>query len=127
LKTLSSLAEKGSKHLDTLLTTQSAHAAFITNKEKNPWLIVDLGEPRKLRAVNILNRTDGGMKHAKNLRVWFSSDKQNWKEVFQAVEAQKEWTVSVNPAQSARYVKIGLLGPRELFTLEGVQVLGEPE
>jgi len=89
------------------------------------WLIVDLGEPKRIRAVKIFNRTDGGMKHAKNLHVWLSNDKQNWKQVFQAVEAQKEWTVSVNPAQPARYVKIGLLGPSELFTLKGLKIFGE--
>jgi len=96
---------KESKYLDTLLTTQSSYGAFVSNREKNPWLIVDLGKPKKIRAVTILNRTDGGMKHARNLHVWLSNDKQNWKQVFQAVEAQKEWTVSVNPAQPARYVR----------------------
>jgi len=118
---------KESKGIDTLLTTQSATAAFVTNKEKNPWVTVDLSAAEKVRAVTILNRADGGMKHAKNLHIWLSSDKQNWKQVFQGGEAQEEWTISVNPAQAARYVRVGLVGPRVLLTLKGIRIFGEVE
>jgi hypothetical protein len=116
---------KESKNLDMLLTTQSATAAFVCNKVNNPSLIVDLGGTEAIRAVTILNRMDGGMKHAKNLHVWLSNDKQNWQQVLQSTEPQKEWVVSVNPAQPARYVKVGLIGDRVTFTLKGVKVFGE--
>lgn len=116
---------KESKNLDMLLTTQSATAAFVCNKVNNPSLIVDLGGTEAIRAVTILNRMDGGMKHAKNLHVWLSNDKQNWQQVLQSTEPQKEWVVSVNPAQPARYVKVGLIGNRVTFSLKGVKVFGE--
>jgi len=114
-----------SKDIDTLLTTQSATAAFISKKEQDPWLVVDLGAPEKIRAVKVLNRADGGMKHARNLHVWVSNNKQNWTQVLQAAEPEEEWTASVNPAQSARYVKVGLIGNRATFSLKGVKIFGE--
>ncbi len=86
----SSRSEKFSMHPDTLLTTQTSPFAFHTNKEKNPWLIVDLGELQKIRAVEIVNRADGGMKRTRNMHVWLSNDKQNWTEVFKADEPEKK-------------------------------------
>ena len=116
---------KESKDLDMLLTTQSATAAFVCNKVNNPSLIVDLGGTEAIRAVTILNRMDGGMKHAKNLHVWVSDDKQNWTQVFQGEKPEKEWVISVNPAQQARYVKVGLIGNRVTFSLKGLKIFGE--
>ena len=121
----SSVSEKWSSHPDTLLTTQATSFSFHTDTEKNPWLIVDLGTVQKIRALKIENRTDVAMDRTKNMHVWVSSDKKSWKEVFATVEAKLEWTISVNPAQKARYVKIGLLGDRATFNLKGVKILGE--
>ncbi len=120
-----SVSEKWSSHPDTLLTTQATPFSFHTDTEKNPWLIVDLGTVQKIRALKIENRTDSAMKRTKNMHVWVSSDKKSWKEVFATVEAKLEWTISVNPAQKARYVKIGLLGDHATFNLKGVKILGE--
>jgi beta-galactosidase len=123
----SSVSEKWTRFPDTLLTTQDSSFAFHTNTEKNPWLIVDLAGHHKIRALKIENRADSAMIRAKNMHVWVSSDKKSWKEVFVSVEAELEWTISVNPAQKARYVKIGLLGDRATFNLRGVKVYGEAE
>jgi len=121
----SNRSEKLSKFPDTLLTTQSSTYAFSTAKVKNPWLIVDLGEAKKVRAVSILNRLDGGLKHAKNLHVWLSNDKKNWEQVLKSDKPQKEWTISVNPAKPVRYVKVGLMSNRTTLSLNGVKIFGE--
>lgn len=122
----SSISKQWTAYPDTLLTTQESPFAFHTDTENNPWLIIDLGLQQSIRALKIINRGDpSGMDRAKNLHIWVSNDKQTWSEVFQTVKPEKEWTISVNPAQTARYVKIGLVCDQEVFNLRGVRIYGE--
>ena len=115
---------KFGKFPDTLLTTQASPFAFHTESEKEPWLIIDLKKSAPICGLLIQNRDDVQFKRITNLHVWVSSDKTNWKKVYETKGAKKEWLVKVDPAQSARYVKIGMLNgdKPEFFHLKGVRI-----
>lgn len=54
---------------------------FHTHDEKYPWVRLDLGEPRRVHAVRIENRTNCCKERAIPLAIELSLDGQNWKVV----------------------------------------------
>lgn len=113
---------------DTLLTTQSGAFAFHTLEEKEPWLVIDLGEKQPVSAIEILNRADAQGNRTKNLRIWLSDNQRSWKEVFQAGPTSSRWMVKLDQPTTARYVKIGTVNAKpQFFHLKGVKVFAEAD
>lgn len=55
---------------------------FHTNREKNPWWQVDLGEVKQISEIRIFNRTDCCAERARTIEVWLSNDGTRWKRIF---------------------------------------------
>ena len=106
--------------------------AFHTADEKNPWIKVDLGAVKNVKAVVIENRpnehrTDG-------LIVSVSEDGQAWTRVWQAKKWEQKWLVPVTqfhagidaPGRPVRFVRFETVGekPRPML-LQRVTVYGE--
>lgn len=123
---------------DKLLTGESfaGEFAFHTQQEKGANIIIDLGQVRTVKGLEIENRQNPAFyDRAKTLAVWTSIDKVNWTETWAATEAQGLWAVLVlgtgaggKPVEgaNARYVKVGLRGTDYLH-LKSVRVYGEPQ
>ncbi len=108
---------------DSLLTTQKSPFAFHTEAEKAPWVIIDLKKTFPVCGLKILNRDDTQGNRTKNLHVWVSKDKTNWKQVFKTTGAEDKWLVKINPVEPVRFIKIGMLVTQpEFFHLKGVSV-----
>lgn len=111
----------------------SAHGyAFCTDREENPWVKIDLGAAKNVKAVLIENRpnersTDG-------LILSVSEDGEEWSEVWQAAEIEDSWCAVVThfhagievPGRAARYLKLETRGETERsLLLQRVTVYGE--
>ncbi|MDB5357174.1 MAG: hypothetical protein JWN24_3627 [Phycisphaerales bacterium] len=83
--------------------------AFSTKNEDNPYIVIDLGAPARLKRLEIVNRRDDLAERAKTLAAWVSASAQGpWTPVWQSPGTTKEWTVELPAPVSARYVKLGL-------------------
>lgn len=106
--------------------------AFHTADEKNPWIKVDLGASKNVKAVVIENRPNE--RRTDGLIVSVSEDGQTWAKVWQAKKWEQKWLVPVTqfhagidaPGRPARFVKIETSGetPRPML-LQRVTVYGE--
>ena len=95
-------------------TQGSLDYAFHTKYESNPWVIVDLGEIKKVTGFAIENRNI--LSHfAKTLHVSISTDRENWEQVWKAEEGLPRWEVPLTdfhdaggklPGELTRYIKL---------------------
>lgn len=119
-------SEWGVPHNHTLLTTMEGIQSFHTDKEKTPWVMIDLKKEQPVIGLEILNRTDGHAGRTKNLHVWLSLDGENWQQVYKSDTAERRWLVQINEPKLTRYVKIGLVNPKpQYFHLKGVKVFSK--
>ncbi|HEU4413091.1 MAG TPA: discoidin domain-containing protein [Polyangiaceae bacterium] len=85
---------------------------FHTAEDKEPWLEVDLGAPRRVSSVFVENRIDYGQERAVPLVVELSEDGETWAEVARQPTTFRTWTASF-AARPARYVRLRV--PRRTF------------
>jgi hypothetical protein len=77
---------------------------FHTNRETNPWVEIDLGEPTTIQRVDVANRTDCCRDRALPLVVEASLDAKRWQELGRRREPFTTWVLRFAPT-SARYVR----------------------
>ena len=80
---------------------------FHTETEPNPWVEIDLGAPKKVRRVEVINRGDCCADRATPLVAEVSIDRATWTPVGRRNEPFGSWTASF-PARVARYVRLGV-------------------
>ena len=78
---------------------------FHTETESNPWVEIDLGAPRKVRRVEVVNRGDCCAERATPLVAEVSTDRVTWTQVARREEPFGTWKASF-PARVARYVRL---------------------
>ena len=95
---------------------------FHSDKLKNPWWQVDLGEGVAVHKLKIKNRPCCS-ERARTLRVLFSNDGENWTQVHDQAGKNFSWLeIPVEP-QPVRYVRLQL-NEKNYFHLEEVEVYG---
>ena len=94
---------------------------FHTNQENDPWVMFDLGKPRRVGGVEIDNRIDCCAERAVPLAVDVSTDKKNWHEVARHNSEFTTWRQDFDP-QHARYVKIHIPSPSAILHLSRVRI-----
>lgn len=78
---------------------------FHTENEKNPWVSIDLGGKKTVRAVEVTNRSDCCGERAVPLSVELSEDGRRFSEVARREDPFGTWTAKFKPKQ-ARYVRL---------------------
>ena len=87
--------------------------AFHTRKERQPWVTIDLGRPRTLTGMVILNRADERseiLARAATLTAAISLDGREWVEVWRADGAEREWRTAFAAPRQARFLRLSLAG-----------------
>lgn len=104
----------------TMSGDRSQGIFFHTVEEENPWLEIDLGSPRSIQTVAIVNRRDCCRERAVPLVISIGTDRSSMKEVSRRTSEFSVWSAQFAPRQ-ARYVRIQV--PRKsLLHLELVRV-----
>ncbi|MET0412996.1 MAG: discoidin domain-containing protein [Polyangiaceae bacterium] len=94
---------------------------FHTEREKDPWLLIDLESPETISGVLVRNRRDCCRERAVPLVIQVSTDQEHWTEVARNDGEFGEWNATFAPVQ-ARWVKLSV--PRKSFLhLRRVRVL----
>ena len=93
---------------------------FHTNREQEPWVELDLGEPVLIRRVDIRNRRDCCRDRSFPLAIEGSLDGQHWQELGRQTEPFSRSTLEFKPTK-ARYVRAKAL-KRTFFHLESLEV-----
>jgi F5/8 type C domain-containing protein len=78
---------------------------FHTETQDNPWAEIDLGAPKKVRRVEVVNRDDCCSENAIPLVVEVSGDRVTWTEVARRVQNFGSWSASF-PPKTARFVRL---------------------
>ena len=78
---------------------------FHTETEPNPWVELDLGAPKKVSRVEVINRGDCCADRATPLVVEVSTDRATWTPVARRNEPFGSWAGSF-PPRVARYVRL---------------------
>ena len=93
---------------------------FHTNREQEPWVELDLGEPTLIERVDVRNRRDCCRDRSFPLAIEGSLDGQDWQELGRHTEPFSKWTLEFGPTK-ARYVRAKAL-KRTFLHLESVEV-----
>lgn len=109
-----------------LITRDVAPGAFHTERERRPWVQVELPRSRSLTAVVVVNR-DGNSSRQVPLRMQLSADGKTWQDVYRSDRDQRFWRVEfVEKRPQARFVRVGRDDDREeYFHLANVLIYGE--
>ena len=78
---------------------------FHTETEDNPWVEIDLGAPKTVRRVEVINRADCCADRAKPLVAEVSTDRVTWTQVARKDEDFGSWKADF-PPRVARYVRL---------------------
>ncbi len=105
---LDGVAYTASNAIDGDLSTHWMRSGISVEAEESEWIILDLGEERKLNTLRIaFNKYDAGRIYDYDIAV--SKDNENWKTVIKSAQsATTEWTTQTFDAEIAQYVKITL-------------------
>jgi hypothetical protein len=93
---------------------------FHTNREQEPWVELDLGEPTLIERVDVRNRRDCCRDRSFPLAIEGSLDGQDWQELGRQTEPFSKWTREFGPTK-VRYVRVKAL-KRTFLHLESVEV-----
>lgn len=93
---------------------------FHTNRENQPWVEIDLGQPTEVERVDIQNRRDCCRDRAFPLAVEGSLDGEEWQELARRTQPFSKW-IARFPPTTVRYVRVKAL-KRTYFHLESVEV-----
>jgi hypothetical protein len=83
----------------------AANFFFITNRQTNPWVRIDLLDPRSVGGVTVTNRIDCCRARAVPLIVEVSTDGVSWQEVVRRDENFDTWRAHFAP-RVARFVRL---------------------
>ena len=95
-------------------TKDNLDYAFHTKTEARPWALIDLHKIKKITGFAIENSNSLGNR-AKKLRVYISTDKKKWEQVWAVKDIQWRWEVPLTdfhdaggklPGKLARYIKL---------------------
>jgi hypothetical protein len=78
---------------------------FHTETETNPWVEIDLGAPKKIRRIEVINRADCCADRATPLVAEVGTDRVTWTQVARSDEPFGSWKVNF-PPRVARYVRL---------------------
>ncbi len=118
----SSADSKWHNAADTFQLLQEGHVAlpytFHTKKEDSPYVVLDLGEDKKISGLVIKNREDCCKERAKGLKLWTSSDGEKWDLAWEAKENKETWQIPLFTdsmgasvkGKDLRYLKLGIEG-----------------
>ena len=95
--------------------------AFHTNNLE-PWFIITLKSPAKIKLIYIQNRVGGGEERAMGLTISVSNDQKTWKEIWKAADVQPEWTIDLKTPEKAQYIKFEL--KNTFLHLNNVRIYG---
>jgi hypothetical protein len=93
---------------------------FHTNREQEPWVELDLGNPTLIGRVDVRNRRDCCRDRSFPLAIEASLDGQEWQELGRQTEPFSKWTLEFEPTK-ARYVRAKAL-KRTFLHLESLEV-----
>ena len=93
---------------------------FHTNREREPWVELDLSEPTLISRVDVRNRRDCCRDRSLPLAIEGSLDGQEWQELGLQTEPFSEWTLEFEPTK-ARYVRAKAL-KRTFLHLESFEI-----
>jgi len=93
---------------------------FHTETENNPWVEIDLGAPKKVHRVEVINRGDCCADRAAPLIAEISNDRTTWTQVARREEPFGTWKASF-PSRVARYVRLRA-ARHTVLHLQGVAV-----
>lgn len=99
--------------------------AFHTGEAAHPWVQIDLGAVRDVKAVSIWNRAEVGDRAA-GLTVQVSRDGEQWTDASDALDVAGQWEVEMPDDTEARYVRLRVAGEAPTYLhLKHVRVYGE--
>jgi hypothetical protein len=81
---------------------------FHTETESAPWIEFDLGAPRKVSRIEVINRSDCCADRAVPLIIELSTDQTSWTQVARRDAEFGTWTAKFHP-KVARYVRLKTL------------------
>jgi hypothetical protein len=93
---------------------------FHTEIENNPWVEIDLGAPKQIHRIEVINRSDCCEDRATPLVAEVSTDRASWTPVGRREEEFGSWKLSF-PPRTARYVRLRATRHTALH-LQGVAV-----
>jgi hypothetical protein len=93
---------------------------FHTNIDPQSWVVIDLGEVKKLSKIVVYNRADGFEERAIPIKIKVSNDNVNWKQIAERKETFDKWTAK-GLAAEGRYVRLENTPPN-YFHLAEVEV-----
>ena len=100
------------------------HAFHSPENADEPFVVIRLEKPSRVRFVRIVNRLRSLHERAEGLTVWVSNDEEYWEKIWQAETVAPSWTIDAGKNTSCRYMKLGL--PRKgTLHLNQVVVFGE--
>jgi F5/8 type C domain len=76
-----------------------------TQEEDRPWVEFDLGQPRSVSAVRIINRKDCCAERAVPMIIEISRDQHKWRQVARRADTFSSWLAEFRPVQ-ARWVRV---------------------
>lgn len=99
----------------------SPHFFVHTKKEKDPWVEIDLGAPRKFSAVRVNNRKDCCFDRAVPLVIEVSQDQKEWRQVARRKDAFTSFRADFAPVE-ARWVRLRV-AKQSMLHVASVRVL----
>ena len=111
---------RGFSPADGMCDKRKTAIFFHTNREQDPWVEIDLGQPTSIHRVDIRNRRDCCRDRTFPLTIEVSTDGTQWTEVGTQTEPFSRWTLEFAPIP-ARYVR-ARARKRTFLHLEGFEV-----
>ena len=100
--------------------------AFQTTSQNHPWVIIDLGGPKHLTGLVVLNRDDARpeiLNRSSGLIAEASLDGKAWTVVWQADAVERAWRTLLAAGAPARYLRLSLPGT-DFLHLKRVRIYG---
>lgn len=109
-----------------LILRDVAPGGFHTNRERRPYVQVELPRPRSLTAIVVVNHHNNGGRQVP-LRIQVSADGTTWQEVFRSDRGERFWRVDfADKRPLVRHVRVSRDDDREeFFHLSNVLIYGE--
>ncbi|QNT77815.1 hypothetical protein JGUZn3_05700 [Entomobacter blattae] len=81
-----------------------------TEKQENPWWMVDLGEEKDIKNIYFFDRPDFGGERTQNLRISVANNPEEFHPIFQKNNTDLIWNYKIEVSGKYRFVKIHLEG-----------------
>lgn len=128
--TLSSLGKQIKNYQSIILSSNEEldiEYAVQTQKETNPYAIINLGKTKTINAIDLIASGKDGDDNLKTLTVWISNDNSNWIEIWTNdpyhTKTGREFDIILDKSLSAQYLKVGLK-QTGVLTLKHINLFG---